>query len=144
MKAFFFLLITLLVFGACKSGGEEIISPIPEIELLSVSPQEVVAFRDSLVFQLRYTDGDGDLGSATEKNLFIVDERIDLTHAFRLQQIVPNNERVPITGTARVTLPNTLITDGSSEQIVTFNLYLRDQAGNESNRVMSPPIRVRE
>jgi hypothetical protein len=139
---YIFSLLTVLGLTSCKEDGGEIFSPVPEIELISVSPTQVIAFRDSIVFEISYTDGDGDLGSMTENNLFIEDDRIQVTHGFRVQEIVPNGERVPITGTLRVILPNTIITDGSTSQSVTFMVYMKDQAGNESNHIASPTITV--
>ena len=132
--------------AGCKSDEGELFSPVPEISLISVQPTQVVAFKDSINFDLSYSDGDGDLGSnnATDKNVFVIDNRIDVTHSFRLQNIVPNGEAVPITGTVTITLPNTLITDGSTSQEATFTLYLIDQAGNESNRVTTPAVVVKE
>ncbi len=136
----------LLLFAGCKSDEGDIFSPIPEISLISVHPTEVTAFKDSIHFDLSYSDGDGDLGSnnASDRNLFVIDNRIDVTHSFRLQNIVPNGEAVPITGTLTIILPNTLITDGSTSQEVTFTLYLTDRAGNESNRVTTPAVVVKE
>ncbi len=146
MKNAFYVFFILIVLGltSCKEDGGEIFSPVPEIELISVGPMQVIAFRDSIVFEVSYTDGDGDLGSMTENNLFILDDRIQLTHGFRVQEIVPNGERVPITGSLRIILPNTIITDGSASEKVIFSLYMVDQAGHESNRVFSPEIRVIE
>jgi len=141
---YIFLMLVLSVVVGCKDPAEKIFSPVPEIELISVNPTQVVSFRDSIVFEVEYTDGDGDLGSMTEDNFFIEDDRIQVTHGFRVQEIVPNGERVPITGSLRITLPNTLITDGSSSQQVTFTLHMIDQAGNESNRVSTPPVTVIE
>lgn len=141
---FLLLLLGSISIIGCKEDGGEIFSPVPEIELISVSPTQVVAFRDSIVFEVAYTDGDGDLGSMTENNLFIEDDRIQVTHGFRVQEIVPNGERVPITGTLRVILPNTIITDGSDSQRVSFMVYMVDQAGNESNRVATPIVTVTE
>ena len=145
MKNYLHILFLLLsgMMLSCKDGGD-ILSPVPEIELVSVTPLQVVAFRDSIVFEVNYTDGDGDLGSMTENNLFITDNRIQVTHAFRVQEIVPNGERVPITGSLRIILPNTLITNNMTSEKVTFSLYMKDQAGNESNLVMSPEITVVE
>jgi hypothetical protein len=141
---YIFLMLVLSVVVGCKDPAEKIFSPVPEIELISVNPTQVVSFRDSIVFEVEYTDGDGDLGSMTEDNFFIEDDRIQVTHGFRVQEIVPNGERVPITGSLRIILPNTLITDGSASQQVTFTLYMIDQAGNESNRVSTPPVTVIE
>lgn len=141
---YIFLMLVLSIVVGCKDPAEKIFSPVPEIELISVNPMQVVSFRDSIVFEVEYTDGDGDLGSMMDNNFFIEDDRIQVTHGFRVQEIVPNGERVPITGSLRIILPNTLITDGSVSQQVTFTLYMIDQAGNESNRVSTPPVTVIE
>jgi hypothetical protein len=123
-----------------------IIPVVPEIELLDIGPSTVVAHQDSIGFQIRYTDGDGDLGTNddTQRNLFVIDNRINATHAFRLQQLAPDGAEIPITGTFRFSLPYTIITDGSQEQNLTFTLYLVDRAGHESNRIESPMITVIE
>ena len=45
---------------SCKK--EEPISETPSIEFVEVSPRQVVAFQEKLIFTISYTDGDGDLG----------------------------------------------------------------------------------
>jgi hypothetical protein len=45
---------------ACKKADE--IGPIPEIEFVSVTPGNVQEYADSLVFTIKYRDGDGDSG----------------------------------------------------------------------------------
>lgn len=143
MKYTLFLLFCLLLFS-CNNGLEGI-SEIPEIELLSVSPTTVKAFEDDIVFEVKYTDGDGDLGSNDDqdRNVFIRDERLDITHEFRLKQLAPDGATIAITGTFSVTLPATIRVDSSSStESVIFALYVRDQAGNTSNEVRSEPVQV--
>lgn len=143
MKYTLFLLLCLLVFG-CNNRLEGI-SEIPEIELLSVSPTTVKAFEDDIVFEVKYTDGDGDLGSNNDqdRNVFIRDERVGITHEFRLKQLAPEGASIAITGTFSVTLPSTIRVDSSSSsESVVFVLYLKDQAGNTSNEVISEPVEV--
>ncbi|MEL7530990.1 MAG: hypothetical protein AAFN10_06770 [Bacteroidota bacterium] len=134
-----------LLLSSCK-GDALIVPAVPEIELLDVSPIAVQAFKDSIVFRIQYTDGDGDLGTNddTERNVFLQDDRIAATHSFRLQQIAPDGADIAVRGTFSLTLPNTIITDGSDQQEASFTLYIVDQAGNESNRVTSPIILVSE
>ena len=142
MKRYVFLLLSLSLL-ACESEGV-VFSPVPEIELLSVSATQVQAQKDSIVFEIEYTDGDGDLGTNDDqiRNLFITDQRINLVHEFRVQQLAPDGADIPITGSLSIVLPNTLITDSSNQQSVTFTLYVVDRAGNESNVVESPEIIV--
>lgn len=131
--------------SSCKSDPL-LIPSVPEIELLDVSPIAVQAFKDSIVFRIQYTDGDGDLGTNddSERNVFLQDDRIAATHSFRLQQIAPDEADIAVRGTFTLSLPNTLITDGSAQQEASFTLYVVDRAGNESNRVQSPIILVSE
>lgn len=139
------LILIVLISVGCNNGLEEI-SKVPEIELLSTSPSSVNAFEDEIVFEVKYTDGDGDLGSNVDedKNVFIRDERLAITHEFRLKQLAPDGATIAITGTFNVTLPSTIRVDssGNSESVV-FSLYVVDQAGNQSNEVMSEPIEVK-
>lgn len=138
------LLAVFISLSSCDNGLTDI--PVePEIELISVSPTEVAAFKDSIVFVVKYTDGDGDLGTNvdTERNVFLLDQRLNVTHEFRLKQLAPEGANVPITGRFDVTLPSTIKSDSTamSESIV-FELYVVDRAGNQSNTVLSEPVMV--
>ncbi|MEM7367939.1 MAG: hypothetical protein AAF587_05015 [Bacteroidota bacterium] len=142
----FFLLIgiLLLVSSACKDPIAQIIPPIPEIELLNTTPTNVIEYQDEIVFTIEYTDGDGDLGTNddTRRNVFIKDSRIDNIHEFRLQQLAPDGAEVPITGTFELTLPYTILTAGTTQETVSFEIHVVDEAGNESNVVTSPEIQI--
>ena len=145
MKRFLLILISLGtgLFWSCERPDVNI-SDVPEIEILSAGPLEVRAFRDSIVFEIGYTDGNGDLGTNddTQRNVFVTDNRIDVTHEFRVQQLAPDGANIAITDTFLITLPNTLLTGGNTEEKVKFSIYVVDQAGNESNTVESPEIKV--
>jgi hypothetical protein len=136
----------VLGLGACKPKDPIVIDVVPKLEWVSVSPSSIQAFSDSIVFRFRYTDGDGDLGTADidARNLFLTDTRIGLVHRFRIPQLGPDNANVPITGTYSLTLPNiVLVNDGNQPENVTFSLYVTDRKGNQSNTLMSPVIEVR-
>ena len=145
MRIRHFFLLAFPLLAACDNGLDPL-DDKPGIELLSVSPTSVKAFEDEIVFRVKYTDGDGDLGSNvdSDRNVFLTDQRLDIVHEFRLKQLAPDGAEVPITGEFTLTLPSTIRVDstGTSEQ-VTFSLYVVDRAGNESNEVVSQPIEVR-
>lgn len=143
MKVRYILLFSLLFF-ACEGEGIEF-SKVPEIELLNISPATVISQQDSIVFELMYKDGDGDLGTNddSKRNIFITDQRIDLTHEFRLKQLAPDGADIAIQGTFTITLENTLLTGTGNEENVSFGIYVVDRAGNESNTVLSPEIVVK-
>lgn len=139
------LCLPLLVAGCKKDEEPDLTDPTPEILEVRVSPTDVVEYRDSIVFEVDYRDGDGDLGEnqPNAANLFLVDERISVTETFRVSELAPQGANVPITGTLRVVLQSTGITDNSYLQVANYTLYLRDRAGNESNKVTSEDILVR-
>lgn len=143
-KLLFFLLCLGVVSACKKKEGDDLTNPLPEILDVVVAPTSVVEFQDSIVFRIAYTDGDGDLGenAPNAANLFVVDNRINVTESFRIRELAPDGADIPITGNLRVVLRNTGITDNSNSQTVNYTIYLRDRAGNESNRFVTSDITV--
>ncbi|HNQ11613.1 MAG TPA: hypothetical protein PKH65_04915 [Bacteroidia bacterium] len=142
-KCLYALISLAMLHLSCKK--EEIsFSGIPEIKLISVSPTLIKEFSDSIVFRIEYTDGDGNLGvnDPNIDNLFLVDNRIPLTYSFRIQQLSPTGSNISIKGDIVLTLNNTVITDSSSSQIVSYSIYVKDQSGNTSNTVTTPQLTV--
>ncbi|WNJ17788.1 hypothetical protein [Pontibacter sp. G13] len=146
-RTYLFLITALLTSlgWSCGNRGETpSFSEVPEISLASVAPLQVTALRDSIVFSVEYTDGDGDLGDADPdvENVFVKDLRINTLHGFRLQQLAPEGAEIPIQGVFTLTLPYTVITAGGGLETVRFDLYVVDRAGHQSNVVQSPEIQV--
>ena len=139
-------LVTLLIVSALMVAcGEDVtFDATPSIELSHIGPETVVELEDSIRIVVAYEDGDGDLGenSPDAKNFFLRDNRIDLVYQFRIKELVPDGASVPIRGTLELTLPNTVITDGSSQQDVTYTIWVKDRAGHQSNMVTSGPITI--
>ena len=125
-----------------KDPGE--ISPIPEIEFVSVTPQNVHEYTDSLVFTISYRDGDGDLGEndPDAENFFLADSRNNVIYKFRIPQLSPDNSTIAIEGKVHATLANTAIIDGSASQTFAYSIYVKDRAGNQSNTVTSSQVTV--
>ena len=135
------LALSALLF-ACNTENE--ISEVPEISFISVAPNVVTEYQDSLVFTISYRDGNGDLGenNTDNDNLFVQDSRNQVTYGFRLQQLAPDNADIAIQGNLNVTLPNTAIINGGQSESVAYTIWLVDRAGNESNRVTSSTVTV--
>jgi len=138
-------LLPVLVWSACRDGASPPLPPEPVIELRSAGPATLVALRDSVVFELAYTDGDGDIGFAEADStvVYVTDERFPLTEGFHLPPLAPEGAQIAITGVLTVVLPRTILKDpeADSEQVV-FSLRLRDRAGNWSNTVQSAALVV--
>ena len=135
------LALSALLF-ACNTENE--ISEVSEISFISVAPNVVTEYQDSLVFTISYRDGNGDLGenNTDNDNLFVQDSRNQVTYGFRLQQLAPDNAEIAIQGNLNVTLPNTAIINGGQSETVAYTIWLVDRAGNESNRVTSSTVTV--
>ena len=133
------------IFTSCDDDdASEVFSDTPDITLVSMLPDTVIALGAPVEFRIRYQDGDGDLGEPNPEvnNLFIHDSRLNLTHGYRIQQLAPE-EGIAIQGEVVATLTNIPLADPAraSEQ-VRFEIWATDRAGNESNRITTPPLTV--
>ena len=132
----------LIIFFCIGCGNDEPVSKIPYIEFVRVSPKQVQAFEDNLIFTIFYQDGDGDLGENNPDlhNLFLKDNRNDIVYEYRIEQLAPDDANITIQGEINIELSGTGITDGSQEQSTTFDIYMIDRAGNISNTITSTNI----
>jgi hypothetical protein len=137
-----FLLIMTAFFCSCNApvGGKR-----PSIEVLEVKPLEVREFQDSILFRIRYQDGDGDLGenNSDAENLFLTDSRNGVRYGYRIPQILPDS-LLPsgLTGELTFSLPATILTDSSAAQTFAFSLQAVDRAGHKSRKVWTPEVTV--
>ena len=155
MKKFAVLLsLVILLLGAFSCKKDEIkddepnppISDTPEIELLSVHPDTVVEFKDSLVFTIQYLDGDGNIGhqSADSVSLTLADNRADdIVHKFHVPPVSPDDSDITVRGEFSVHLDNVILLDPNNQQeTATFTLRLRDRSGNWSNKVTTGEVLI--
>lgn len=143
-KVFLFAALSAISLSfSCKKDKVEI-SNVPEIKLVEVSPTQIREYKDKIVFNVYYKDGDGDIGENTDgvKNLFVTDSRNQITYQFRVKQLSPSGASVAIEGNLMVELNNAAILDGSSSQAVEYLLYLKDRAGNSSNTITTSGLSV--
>lgn len=143
-KLFLLYLFVCSVFFSCKKDEKVEISTTPAIEFVSISPGTAVEYQDKITIVISYKDGDGDLGENTPdvKNLFLTDSRNNVTYQFRVSQLAPSGQAVAIQGSLVVELKNTAIVNGSTSEVVTYSLYVKDRAGNVSNTVSTSAITI--
>jgi hypothetical protein len=136
-----FITSTWLIVSCQK---EVVISPIPQIEFIGISPSTAQAFKDSITITVKYTDGDGDLGENNPdvENLYVTDNRIGIIYKYRIKQLAPSNSTVSITGNLNVVIKNSVVTNGSSSETATFSVYMLDRALNKSNTITTSPITI--
>ncbi len=145
------LLLAICLLFSCSKKDEanelpSSLNVIPYIELVDIQPIEVQQFQEKIKITLQYEDGDGDLGflDPDEVAVFVKDSRLSNADAYHLPPLSPVGSNVPITGTVSIELKNTFILgNGTSEQI-TYQIYLVDRAGNESNVLETPAITITE
>ncbi len=133
----------LYFFSSCKKEKPET-NIVPEITFVQITPTTVKEYSDSLVITISYKDGDGDLGenNPDTKNLFLTDNRIGITYAYRIKQLAPSGSEISITGELNVVLPQLAITDSSNSQQATFSIYVKDRALNQSNIITTPAVTI--
>lgn len=142
MKAILTIAVIGFLISSCKK--EETLSSIPKIEMRSITPQNIVAFQDSITLQVYYEDGDGNLGENNPdvKNVFITDSRSGIVYQYRISQLAPSGESRAIRGTFTVVIPYSTITSQNTQENFSYNLYVVDRAGNRSNEVTSNTITI--
>lgn len=136
-------LLIICAQSACKKDDEQM-SVIPSIEFVSVTPTTLKEYSAPLSFTIKYKDGDGNLGenNADVKNLFLTDNRINVTYTYRIQQLAPDNTTIPIQGTLNIDLASVNIINSAASQTVAYSIYVVDRAGNKSNVVTSDVITI--
>lgn len=137
------LVLILITLNSCKKDELEL-SNTPEIELIAMGPNSIKEMEDSIWFEIKYKDGNGDLGenNTDENNLWVIDPRINIKYEFRIKQLVPNNSEVPISGVLKFSISNTVITNNQNSETVQYKIQLKDRAGNYSNEIVCPAVNI--
>ena len=145
----YILLMSVFIFGCKKSESDDeqskgSISDIPEINIISVNPINVLEFQDSIVFVIQYIDGNGDIGTenADTKSLYLTDNRVNITESYHIPPLAPLNSSIAIQGNLNVVLNKTAVFGTANSESATFSIYLVDRAGNSSNTVTSESITI--
>jgi len=143
MKNIIYLLSILLLFSCEK---EQMISDTPIIEFKSISPTTVQEYSDDIIITISYSDGNGDLGENNPDihNLFVEDNRNSIVYQFRIPHLAPDNNSIAIEGDFNITINGSGITDESSNQQVSYAIYVKDRAGNKSNTITTSKITIQE
>ena len=139
------LTIPSILLNSCKKEDEPPLDVVPSISLSSMHPREVQQFKDSIVFEIAYEDGDGDVGfqHPDSFSLTIRDARVSQPDWFFVSPRAPLGEEVAISGTFSFTLRNTFLLGNGGNEQTTYIIRLKDRAGHWSNEVTSPPVIIK-
>ena len=119
-------------------------NPTPLLRLVSVSSKQLKQFKDSLVITFEYTDGDGDIGETNPdlNDLEIKDQRLSKPDYYFVKPLTPPNANIKVKGTIAVQMKNTFLLGTADSEITTFELRLKDRAGNWSNSIKTDIITI--
>ncbi len=136
---------SLLVFilGACEESDLEF-SDVPEIGLEGMSHDTIVQYQEVLVINIKYKDGDGDLGypDPDKYALFIRDLRLEDFDSFFVGPLAPEDSEVPIEGVINVEFPSLFLFGNGQSETTRFECKMVDRAGNESNVITTPSVTI--
>lgn len=121
----------------------------PQIEFISFSQTTIQEQQDSFYVTFSFTDGDGDLGWASEDNdttdIFFLDTRINAVTTVKLPFIPQQGVGNGISGEVRILMLPTRCAFQNPPvptQELIYTLYINDRAGNSSNVLTLPPLTV--
>lgn len=153
-----YYLLIFMVWIGCRSNDN--LSNIPSIQWIGISKiimDQGDLNQDSVLIQIAFEDGDGDLGygsSDPRKDITVIDQRTGLvSDQFKIPDL-PNSNGRSIKGDIQLRLyttccifPNNIPPCTAPSQYpfdtIVYEVFLTDKAGNKSNRVISPPVILR-
>jgi len=138
----FIILMTLLLLGSCKKKIKP--TDAPELTFVSITPTSAVEYKDEIKIRISYKDKNGDIGENDNNvnNVIVKDNRNGVEYNYRVKQLAPSGSSVSIKGELEIVLQNTLITDNSNSQAVSYYVKLKDRAGNWSNEIITSSISI--
>lgn len=140
----YFIAYVLLAVVASGCRKEEDPDPAPVLEFVAISLTEVVEFSNAITVTVNYSDVNGDLGSPDpdENTVRVRDARLPDYDWYHLQPLTPNLEELDISGSFVLELNPLFILGNGVQEVTTFTIQVRDRAGNWSNEVVTPQVRI--
>lgn len=148
-KALLLSLGSLIVLGACKKESNRY-GDAPRITFESLSADSIqIPGQEALVLKFTFVDGNGDLvvkQTSGKRDIYLKDSRdtsFDLSFYLPAETIKYATEKTGVSGTCTIELPAAILKlrpDHPTRDTLTYEYYLIDKAGNESNRLKTSPI----
>lgn len=151
-KSTIFLVLAVMLYTSCLKGPGY--DSHPEIEFIGFQ-QDTVQQESATSFSFYFKDGDGDIGSDNEPNVFLRDLRQSMAEPeqFVMPQLPVEGSGNGVEGTVTIDYQATrcIYENGQTgvnnwkegfKEIdkVVFELYIIDRAGNESNRIITDTL----
>ena len=140
---------------ACIKAPE--FADVPKIDFVSLTKDTMLQGlnqEDSIIVTFHFEDGDGDIGRMTDSeanNVFFIDTRTgQLDNSFGIPFVPPQGSSNGIEGEVYIKIFSTCCIfpvgdpcQPSTEfpiDALTYEIYIKDRAGHESNRITTPVI----
>ncbi len=133
----------IIVASGCKKE-EIVISLIPTISFVDVTPKNVQEYAETVAIVIAYEDGNADIGQPDPDIpvVFVKDSRLQQPDGYHLPPIAPLDAQVYVKGQLTIPLKNLFILGNTNSEQVWFEVYLTDRAGNVSNTITTPAVTV--
>ena len=149
MKRLICISMAILTLLSCSKKEEEegdVVGPEPVIGFVSLSPAEVMDFKNSVTLVISYSDINGDIGyeDPDQYALWVKDSRLDSADLYHVPPLSPPGTSIPIQGQLEVVLNSMFILGNGNEELVSLSVKLRDRAGHWSNIIYTPSITIKK
>lgn len=134
----------VLLLIACKKQPSY--SDTPTLSFVRLNTTTVKQGTDPIVIDMKFTDGDGDIGldqADTTNDIDIYDVRTNyprIHYPYRMPNVTPSGTQKAISAELNITIPNTFLRPGASVDTLRYEITIKDRAGNRSNTILTPPI----
>ena len=135
-----------LLLVSCEEAAPPSRSDVPFINVLSITPTVIREFTDSIVIELQYEDGNGDIGwvDADKYALSVHDIRLIKADNYYVPPLAPLDSDIPISGVLKVKIKNTFLLGNGGDEQTYFQLQLTDRAGNVSNPSITENVTIKK
>lgn len=145
-RVVFLLLAAMVGFAGCEKNS---VSKIPNISLIASGPNVIRVNLDTAFVYFSITDGDADLGNDTVSVIYWKDSRYDSLGYIKAEfpEIDPDilDPKKGLTATCVLypvpqPTPRLDSIHLATGDTFTYEIYIKDKAGHESNHITTPPI----
>lgn len=138
-----------LLLGSTFYGCETTVLPVvagpPSIVYVDIQPRTITEFADSIIITFSYKDPNGDVGydDPNIMSLAVQDMRLENPDWYHVRMLAPEGEELDIHGELRLEIRNSFLLGTGATETTSYQLMLKDRAGNESNVIQTDPITIK-
>jgi len=140
----FLIAMGIVFFNSCTKYEEVKESEKPSITYTTITPMNIAEFKDSVQITIKYKDGNGDLGDENpdELNIYVKDNRLDKPDYYHLHALAPPGKNIAIDGTLNIKLKNTFLIGSGNSETTSYEVKIKDRAGNWSNSITTEMVTI--